>query len=478
MKHAAEEMLLHLLPTETLTRVETEQDGDICISALTEQDGCLCAAARVTIGGETHAGSIPVLTEGLDELSRKRAVSTAVKTSIYDAVVPFLKEPPVWGSLTGVRPAKLARGLVERGKTRGEAAEILRSSFHVSSERTALTIRAAATAMELDKEIDPDDISLYVGIPFCPSRCYYCSFVSSTTAQSGALIEPYLETLCGEIRETAALVRQAGKRVQSIYIGGGTPTTLSAEQLERLTAALADSFDLSALREYTVEAGRPDTITPEKLRVLKNAGVGRVSINPQSMEDSVLAAIGRKHAAADVLRAFDEARQAGFREINMDVIAGLTGDTPETFAHTIDTLIGLAPENITVHTLAIKRGADLTDKAAAAAQHETVSRMLDYAYHALPQAGYGPYYLYRQKFMAGGYENVGWCRPGTECFYNVTMMEELQTILSLGAGGVSKRVDRDTGWIERANNPKYPLEYIRAADRLANGKKKLLFSKK
>ena len=328
MKHAAEEMLLHLLPTETLTRVEAEQDGDICISALTERDGCLCAAARVTIGSETHTRSIPVLTEGLDELSRKRAVSTAVKTSIYDAVVPFLEEPPVWGSLTGVRPAKLARGLVERGKTRGEAAEILRSSFHVSPERTALTIRAAATAMELDREIGPDDISLYVGIPFCPSRCYYCSFVSSTTAQSGALIAPYLETLCGEIRETAALVRQAGKRVQSIYIGGGTPTTLSAEQLERLTAALADSFDLSALREYTVEAGRPDTITPEKLRVLKNAGVGRVSINPQSMEDSVLAAIGRKHAAADVLRAFDEARQAGFREINMDVIAGLTGDTP------------------------------------------------------------------------------------------------------------------------------------------------------
>ena len=194
MKHAAEEMLLHLLPTETLTRVEAEQDGDICISALTERDGCLCAAARVTIGGETHTRSIPVLTEGLDELSRKRAVSTAVKTSIYDAVVPFLEEPPVWGSLTGVRPAKLARGLVERGKTRGEAAEILRSSFHVSPERTALTIRAAATAMELDKEIGPDDISLYVGIPFCPSRCYYCSFVSSTTAQSGALIEPYLET--------------------------------------------------------------------------------------------------------------------------------------------------------------------------------------------------------------------------------------------------------------------------------------------
>lgn len=211
------------------------------------------------------------------------------------------------------------------------------------------------------------------------------------------------------------------------------------------------------MREYTVEAGRPDTITPEKLRVLKSAGVGRVSINPQSMNDAVLAAIGRKHGSADVLRAFDEARQAGFDEINMDLIAGLTGDTAETFAQTVDTLLNLSPENITVHTLAIKRGADLTDKAAAAAQRETVSQMLDGASHALQNAGYGPYYLYRQKFMAGGFENVGWCKPDTECFYNVSMMEELQTILSLGAGGVSKRVVRETGWIE----PREPIRNIR-----------------
>ena len=331
--------------------------------------------------------------------------------------------------------------------------------------------------MELDRAIGPDDISLYVGIPFCPSRCYYCSFVSSTTAQSGHLIEPYLDTLCREIEETAALVREAGKQVQSVYIGGGTPTTLDEKQLSRLLAALEKSFDFSALREYTVEAGRPDTITPEKLAALRAAGVGRVSINPQSMEDAVLAAIGRRHSAGDVLRAYEEARRAGFDAINMDVIAGLTGDTADSFDRTIDTLIGLTPENITVHTLAIKRGADLTDKAAATAQRDTVSRMLDGAAQALQTAGYGPYYLYRQKFTAGGFENVGWCKPDTECFYNVTMMEELQTILSLGAGGVSKRVERATGWIERTNNPKYPLEYIRAADRLAEGKRKLLFPK-
>nr|WP_297274369.1 coproporphyrinogen dehydrogenase HemZ [uncultured Agathobaculum sp.] len=479
LKHAVEEMLFHLLPTVTLTHADGihADEDDWCRSILTETDGQAQAKAIVCLDGTVRESESRAPVAGLAPLDYKRTVTELVKTTVYDAVVPALPEPPVWGSLTGVRPAKLARGLIERGMSRGEAAVYLREHFHVSSARTALTIRAAATAMELDRAIGPDDISLYVGIPFCPSRCYYCSFVSSTTAQSGHLIESYLDTLCREVEETAALVREAGKRVQSVYIGGGTPTTLDETQLARLLAALEKNFDFSALREYTVEAGRPDTITPEKLAALRAAGVGRVSINPQSMDDAVLAAIGRRHSARDVLRAYNEARQAGFDAINMDVIAGLTGDTADSFARTMDALIRLAPENITVHTLAIKRGADLSDKAAAAAQRDTVSRMLDGAAHALQTAGYGPYYLYRQKFTAGGFENVGWCKPDTECFYNVTMMEELQTILSLGAGGVSKRVERATGWIERTNNPKYPLEYIRAADRLADGKRKLLFPK-
>ena len=481
LKHAVEEMLFHLLPTVTLTRadaVDGSCEDDWCRSILSETDGQAQATAIVCLDGTVRERTLAAPVAGLAPLDYKRTVTELVKTTVYEAVVPALPQPPVWGSLTGVRPAKLARGLIERGMTRGEAAQYLREHFHVSPERTALTIRAAATAMELDRAIGPDDISLYVGIPFCPSRCYYCSFVSSTTAQSGHLIEPYLDTLCREIEETAALVREAGKRVQSVYIGGGTPTTLDEVQLTRLLQTLAEHFDFSKLREYTVEAGRSDTITPGKLAALRRAGVGRVSINPQSMDDTVLAAIGRRHSAQDVLRAYEEARQAGFDAVNMDLIAGLTGDTPESFAGTVDTLIGLAPENITVHTLAIKRGADLTDKAAAAAQRAAVSAMLDGASDALHAAGYGPYYLYRQKFTAGGFENVGWCKPDTECFYNVTMMEELQTILSLGAGGVSKRVDRDTGWIERVNNPKYPLEYIRAADRLAAGKRKLLFPKR
>ena len=475
MKHAIEEMLLHLLPAAVLTRAEKlPETGDRCLSMLREQDGRAYALAEAVVDGRCLRCERDAAIDGMDELARKRTVTELIKTTLYEAIAPGLPEAPVWGSLTGVRPAKLARGLIERGKSRAETAEALRGHFFVSQKRVSLTIRAAETALFFGNEIGPDDISLYVGIPFCPSRCYYCSFVSAATAQSGHLIEPYLDALCREIEETGAMVREAGKRVQSIYIGGGTPTTLTAEQLKRLTARLAEAFDFSFLREYTVEAGRPDTITPEKLAALKTAGVTRVSINPQSMEDEVLRQIGRRHTATDVLRTYEEARQAGFREINMDLIAGLAGDTPESFGRSVHTLIGLAPENITVHTLAIKRGADLSDKAANAAERRKVGEMLDLAETALGAAGYGPYYLYRQKFSAGGFENVGWCKPGTECFYNVAMMEELQTILSLGAGGVSKRVERDTGWIERTNNPKYPQEYIGAAGRLSAGKRKLL----
>ena len=347
LKHAVEEMLFHLLPTETLSRADSAEQltEPYCRSILTEENGEAAARAIVCMDGVTHEAEKRASVTGLATLDYKRTITELVKTTVYDAAVPFLPQAPVWGSLTGVRPAKLARGMIERGMTRGEAAVELREHFHVSPERTALTIRAAATAMEMDKTIGENDISLYVGIPFCPSRCYYCSFVSATTAQSGKLIEPYLDTLCREIEETAALVRAAGKQVQSVYIGGGTPTTLDEHQLARLLSALENHFDFSHLREYTVEAGRPDTITPEKLRVLKSAGVGRVSINPQSMNDAVLAAIGRKHGSADVLRAFDEARQAGFDEINMDLIAGLTGDTAETFAQTVDTLLHLSPSS-------------------------------------------------------------------------------------------------------------------------------------
>lgn len=476
LRHAVEEMLLHLRPAETPEAADAPPArGDYCVSRLVWDGDTARAQAEARLGGAHFTAERTADAGRLEGLAQKRVLTEIVKLALFDAVAPSLAQPPAWGSLTGVRPAKLARGLMARGLTRGETAARFRERYGVTPERTALTMRAAAFAQAALERLPEDEVSLYIGIPFCPSRCAYCSFVSHSIEKSAALIPPYVDALCAELADTGRLLAEGGVKVSSIYIGGGTPTTLSAEQLARLMGCVADAFDLSRLQEYTVEAGRPDTITREKLAAIRAGGAGRVSINPQSMDDAVLQNIGRRHSAADVLAAYALARDAGFDVINMDTIAGLEGDTPAGFARTMDTLIGLGPENITVHTLAIKRGADLSDKGANAAQHDSVQAMLAYAGEALGRAGYGPYYLYRQKFTAGGFENVGWCKPDTESLYNIAMMEEIQTILSAGAGGVSKKVDRETGKITRFINPKYPKEYIEAGARCVSGKRRLLF---
>ena len=474
LKHAAEEMLLQLLPAALLRQNTDDGVEDFCHSALHEQAGMMVVDTQTRLSGVVRTSQRQADVTGQDEMARKRTASELVKLGIYDTVAPSLQTPPDWGALTGVRPAKLVRSLLDRGLTRGQVAERFRSRYFVSPARTALAVRCAAYAQQALEQMEDNTVSLYLGIPFCPSRCAYCSFVSSSIEKSADLIAPYVDALCEEVRKTGQLLRERGQKVTSVYIGGGTPTTLSAEQLARLMDVTANAMDFSALREYTVEAGRPDTITPEKLRAIRAGGADRVSINPQTMEDAVLERIGRRHSAQDVVRAYEQARAAGFPVINMDTIAGLDGDTPEGFAHTIEQLVQLDPENITVHTLAIKRGADLSDRAGNAAQQDTVAQMLDFAMDCLPRAGYGPYYLYRQKFSAGGFENVGWCKPDTESFYNIAMMEEIQTILSCGAGGVSKRVERDTGRITRYNAPKYPREYLQAGARIDAGKRRLL----
>ena len=474
LKHAAEEMLLQLLPAALLRQNTDDGVQDFCHSALHEQAGMMVVDTQTRLSGVVRTSQRQADVTGQDEMARKRTASELVKLGIYDTVAPSLQTPPDWGALTGVRPAKLVRSLLDRGLTRGQVAERFRSRYFVSPARTALAVRCAAYAQQALEQMEDNTVSLYLGIPFCPSRCAYCSFVSSSIEKSADLIAPYVDALCEEVRKTGLLLREHGQKVTSVYIGGGTPTTLSAEQLARLMDVTANAMDFSALREYTVEAGRPDTITPEKLRAIRAGGADRVSINPQTMEDVVLERIGRRHSAQDVVRAYEQARAAGFPVINMDTIAGLDGDTPEGFAYTIEQLVQLDPENITVHTLAIKRGADLSDRAGNAAQQDTVAQMLDFAMDCLPRAGYGPYYLYRQKFSAGGFENVGWCKPDTESFYNIAMMEEIQTILSCGAGGVSKRVERDTGRITRYNAPKYPREYLQAGARIDAGKRRLL----
>ena len=477
LKHAAEEMLLQLLPIALLSRQEDNGQDDFCCSTLKEEQDTVIITTETRLAGVTRVSTRTGDITGQDEMARKRTFSELVKLGIYDTVAPTLETPPAWGALTGVRPAKLVRSLLERGMTRGEVADRFRTRYFVSPERTALAVRCAAYAQQAADSLRADEVSLYLGIPFCPSRCSYCSFVSSSIERSSDMIAPYLDALCQEVTATGALLRELGRKVTSVYIGGGTPTTLSADQLARLMETTANVMDFSALREYTVEAGRPDTITPEKLQAIRAGGADRVSINPQTMNDAVLARIGRKHSAEDVVRAYEQARAAGFPVINMDTIAGLEGDTPESFAQTIEHLLELNPENITVHTLAIKRGADLSDRAANASQHDRVGKMLDFVQEQLPKQGYGPYYLYRQKFSAGGFENVGWCKPETESFYNIAMMEEIQTILSCGAGGVSKHVEVESGKITRFNAPKYPKEYMSAGARIDAGKRHLLQKK-
>lgn len=474
-RHAVEEMLIHLFPTDRPIEVADMPVGENrCVSSLQQSGQEMQSTATVCIEGQTHIATRSCQLHAQDDiLERRRRESECVRLAIYDAGVQFLPQKPEWGSLTGVRPAKLVRTMLARGCSNAQAAKLLREHYDVSTTRAALTIRVAAVAQDCQKKLATDEVSVYIGIPFCPSRCAYCSFVSASVAQSSHQVAPYVQALCEEVKMTGALLQQHQMRIKTIYIGGGTPTTLTHTQLTQLMDTISTHMDLQHICEYTVEAGRPDTITAEKLQAIAQGGADRISINPQSMQDEVLARIGREHSAAQVLESYALARKIGFKSINMDVIAGLDGDTPMSFMQTMDTIVALAPENITVHTLAIKRAATLHDKADNAQKRESVGCMLEYAQKILTKAGYAPYYLYRQKFTAGGFENVGWSKEGHICLYNVCMMEELQSIVSLGAGAVSKCV-AGQGRISRYANPKYATEYLSAADKMKVAREKLL----
>ncbi|MCG4526852.1 coproporphyrinogen dehydrogenase HemZ [Intestinimonas massiliensis] len=477
-KYATEQMLLTLFPGERPSypdRPAGEGEDSLTLSLSL---GARWATARAVLTRDgrrwTAAARAPVPAPDAGRVERDRVLQRVVKNAFYRAGVQALGREPPWGGLTGVRPVKLPTRALEQGATRRQADRLLRDLYRVSAPRRALALDCAQATLAAKRTLAPEDVSLYVGVPFCPTRCAYCSFVSADVGRTFSLMEPYVDALCREIAAAGAAVRRGGRRIKSVYIGGGTPTTLSPALLDRLMGALEGAFDLSACAEYTVEAGRPDTITAEKLSVLRERGCTRVSVNPQSMDDRVLAAIGRAHSAADILQAWDLVRRAGFPYANMDLIAGLPTDTPEGFRASLDQVLSLGPENVTVHTLALKKGSRLTlEKNGALPAPEQVSAMLDYAWGALRAAGYAPYYLYRQKYMSGGFENVGWCRPGAESLYNICMMEELHTILSLGSGGVTKVIDPRAGSLVRQANPKYPKEYIETLDPILQAKENL-----
>ena len=470
-KYAVEQIMLALFPGERPEYPDTPPaDGENW--ARVELSGGCCTAELCVGGRKSEAKQLYSDKMFHVEHFKVREEQKALKLAFYRAAMELLPKKPVWGALTGIRPGTLMTRMLSEGLSEEAALRRMEEEYFVAPERARLCLDTAKASLAAERALEPRDTALYVGIPFCPTRCAYCSFVSQSVEKSMGLIPAFLEALHREIRATARTARRLGLRPVSVYFGGGTPTTLSADQLETLIGWLSEEFDLSAVREFCVEAGRPDTVTAEKLRALR--GVTRLSINPQSMSDAVLAAIGRRHTAQDIRAAYALARECGDFQINMDLIAGLPADTPEGFERTVEEVLALGPENVTVHTLALKKGSKITEEDTARPDGEAVARMLDTAGARLTAAGYVPYYLYRQKFMSGGFENVGWAKPGTESLYNILIMEELCTILAMGGGASTKLVDRKSGRIERVFDPKYPKEYVENMDRIVADKEKIV----
>lgn len=367
---------------------------------------------------------------------------------------------PSWGVLTGVRPSKLMHKLMTEMGDEG-AKSYFTDSLLVTPKKTELAMSVAKAEQKIMAESKPDSFSFYVSIPFCPGRCSYCSFVSSAvnTPSAQKLIPVYFENLLAEIKRSGELAREAGIQMLSAYVGGGTPSILTAEQIDTLLQTVYASFDMSHCREFTFEAGRPDTITAEKLSAIMDNGIDRISINPQTMSDDVLSAVGRHHSVQQVYDAYSAARSLGFRNINMDLIAGLPSDTPSGFEDSVRKIVDLSPESITVHTLSYKRSSDLSFDDGMFAHTKDTALMVDKASEILYDNGYIPYYMYRQTKSVGNLENVGWCKPGYESIYNIYMMEECHTILACGAGAVTKLKDPYGLKLERIFNFKYPYEY-------------------
>ena len=436
-----------------------------------EEDGCY----RITFSdsGRTASRTVPVPPAEEDpriqELHRKRAVRRLCKQTLYDLCKQLTGIHPPWGSMTGVRPTHLMLEALAEGLTPEEAVARLVRDFDVAPEKAELLAETAARQQLLPP---PGDrfMDVYIGIPFCTTRCTYCSF-SSGELGDGRLVAPYMDALGKEMAACADLMRSCGRELRALYVGGGTPTALPQKDFEQLLDWIRRFFP--GAREYTVEAGRPDTITRQKLRAIREAGIGRISINPQTMNDRTLQVIGRAHTAEQVREAYALAREEDIPHINMDVIAGLPGEQAEDFARTMDEAVRLHPERLTVHTLAIKRSSRMSLENAPLPDGEMVSAMVRMGLETARKLGMSPYYLYRQKYMAGNLENIGYAIPGHDCLYNVDIMEETSHILAMGAGGISKRIWPEEGHITRAPNVSNIHEYIARTEEMIQRKRDL-----
>ena len=460
-KYAVEQIMFMLFPEESAIYPQKASGGLKAEVKLSEGEKFVTVTTVISnASGESFRGRAAV-SKALfeDAVTEQRFIQRTVKLSFYRSGLKILGKKPVWGALSGIRPGKLMSELLESGLSDKAALSRFVKLYDASPERAELCLHTAHASRAVTEKLGKKDVCLYLGVPFCPTRCAYCSFVSQSVEKSMKLIPPFVEALMKDIEATAATVKELGLNVIALYLGGGTPTTLSAEQLDAVLGALHEKFDLSSCAEITVEAGRPDTISRDKLLTMRRWGVSRVSVNPQTMSDEVLEIIGRRHSAEDVLKALELVRDVGGFEVNMDLIAGLPGDSIESFNRTMETVLDLSPENITVHTLALKKGSRITLEGTRIPSSEEVEEMVEISRKTLSEGGYSPYYLYRQKFMSGGLENVGWSKPGSDNLYNICIMEELCTIIAMGAGASTKLVT-GTGRLERFFAPKYPQEYI------------------
>lgn len=456
-----EKLIRIFFPNEKIQVVRDENTEDFNVITAVKDD----IYVRVKLDGFDKEMNMPLCSDNEMQMGRM----------VYNLISEFTGFYPKWGVLTGVRPSKL---LINTEKTMGRenTHKYFINELLVSEDKYRLARTVADYEEKIISSSKSNSFSLYISIPFCPSRCSYCSFVSHSIEGEKAkqLVPVYVKRLCEEIKKTGEIAKGLKLKTESVYIGGGTPTTLSAEQLSQVTSTIGECFDLSSCREFTVEAGRPDTIDEEKLIALKNSPVDRISINPQSFSDSVLRAVGRKHTAGDTIDTFNTARRLGFNNINMDLIAGLPTDTVEGFKKSLDICFDLDPENITVHTLALKRASSMGTSSERVTAENAIraNEMLDYTYNKLCEC-YHPYYMYRQSKSAGSLENVGWSKKNRECIYNIFMMEECHTILSCGGGAVTKLKEPNGPAIERIFNYKYPFEYVNGFSELLNRKKRI-----
>ena len=457
-RYELEKLIRIFLPFEKIEFSKIEETADnTAVTFLSDT-----AKAKLFIFGKEFSKELSI--EETDDYDKECELKLA--TALFECFVEAFGYIPSWGILTGVRPAKLYSRL---SKTMGKSPDdYFKNILKVSDKKLSLCKETFEGEEKITSLSKGDSFSLYISIPFCPTRCSYCSFVSHSVAQAKKLIPQYIEFLCAELIETAKIAKELALRLETIYIGGGTPTSLEASDIEKIMKTVADNFNLANLREYTVEAGRPDTITKEKLKVIKEYGATRISINPQTMNDKVLEGIGRKHTAEDTVKAFLLARNQGFDNINMDLIAGLPDDTFESFKETISKILNLNPESVTVHSLSMKRSSNLSKYGILPETEmgKTASMMVDFAREELSKNGIVPYYMYRQSKTVGNLENVGYSKKGFECLYNVYIMDETHSILACGASAVTKLREPGGSFIDRIFNFKYPYEYINRFDEL------------